>query len=58
MSNITREKAEERRLKVVELLGKGLSVVVIQDTLKETFGFRMNIAKLYRIKNSLKEVTE
>jgi len=56
MSNVTRKIAEDRRRLAADLMGKGWTVEQTQKGLKETFGFRMNIAKIYKIKNSLKEV--
>lgn len=52
MPNISKQITGEREGLVKELLEKGVGVAGIQDLLKATYGFRMNIAKIYKIKNN------
>lgn len=56
MANISKSVTAEREQKVRQWLQEGLSVSTIQRSLELGYGFRMNIAKLYKIKNEPKKV--
>lgn len=56
MANISKAVTAEREQKVRQWLQEGHSVSTIQRSLEWGYGFRMNIAKLYKIKNETKKV--
>ncbi len=53
--NIEREKSAERERLAFDLFKNGAKAKDVQDTLLEGYGFKMNLAKLYKIRKAALE---